>query len=161
MKDIYDRIEEIRIELGLSYKDIGDLVGISADAARKAIVARKNLKPNYINTFSDKYRINRTYLDTGEGMKYLSKEDLKSESLISHDDVQSNAFEKASIEKKLKIIFDQNSKLLKQYSEIKDLLLEQNKESVNNKNVLIDYVELSLQPIMEYIGINKKEKENK
>lgn len=131
--------------------EISKNTGLSSVGVQK-IIDGKTKKPSIstINTILD--YINNQYL--------LDKSNIK-ESVISSDDIQDYIFEKASLESKLKMIFEQNTRIIKQYTEIKDLVINQVNEGRDNKNVMIEYVEMSLQPIMEYIGMSTKKKENK
>lgn len=92
--------------------------------------------------------------------KYLLGKSYTTESVISSQDVSNYIFDKASLEDKLKLIFEQNSKIMKDYSDIKDLILNQTNENRDNKNILVEYIDMSLQPVMEFIGAKKKEREN-
>lgn len=77
MTDIYERVDLARKELGLSFAELGELFGMTSDGVNKAI-KRKNLKPNYINTFSDKYRISKTWLQ-GNSEIMIDKKIIKDE----------------------------------------------------------------------------------
>ncbi len=64
---IKDRIEYIRRQKGLTYRQLAEIIGsISGDAVRKAI-QKNNLKDYYINIISEKLRINKDWLLKGEG----------------------------------------------------------------------------------------------
>lgn len=128
-----------------SQEDFALTIGYKSKSAFSSAISKDPISQETIN------KINKVYPEfkTWES------------SVISSDDVQDYIFEKASLENKLKMIFEQNAKVLKQYSEIKELISKQSLENIDHKNVLIEYVDFSLQPIMEFIGVNKKQKENK
>ncbi|MDF2931264.1 MAG: hypothetical protein K0R36_595 [Chryseobacterium sp.] len=63
-------------------------------------------------------------------------------------------FYSLSIEEKLKMIFDQNNRIIEE-------LAQHRMDNKDHKNIIIDYIDLSLQPVMEFVGANKKQKENK
>lgn len=68
MNSLEERFEHLRSEMNVSYQNLADLVGgISGDAIRKA-VQRGSLKGKYIQVISDKLGINRTWLESGEGV---------------------------------------------------------------------------------------------
>jgi hypothetical protein len=66
MNTIAERVDYSRKQIGLSYKALGELFGITWDAVRKTI-ERNNIKPIYINTFSDKYKIPKEWIEKGIG----------------------------------------------------------------------------------------------
>lgn len=88
MNTIGGRFDYARKQVGLSYKKLGELFGITGDAVRKSI-ERDNIKPNYINTFSDKYGIPKDWIEKAEGeFRYnLPKEveDIAVNSVFEHE----------------------------------------------------------------------------
>ena len=67
MNTITDRIEHIRVQNGLSYQGLADLVGnIKGDAIRKAIV-RGKIKDHYVNIISEKLGVNKEWILSGKG----------------------------------------------------------------------------------------------
>lgn len=74
----------------------------------------------------------------------------------SHD----SKFESMQIEDKLKLIYEQNSKILKEYLEIREIISNQTNENRDHKNIIIDYIDLALQPINDFVGATKRERKN-
>ena len=66
MNTISQRLETARKHQGLTYKKLGDLVGITESGMRLSI-KRNNVKEYYINIISDKTKINKDWLLTGKG----------------------------------------------------------------------------------------------
>jgi transcriptional regulator with XRE-family HTH domain len=67
MQTIGERIEHIKKQKGLSYRQLAEIIGdVTGDAIRKAI-NRNNVKEFYINKISDKLRINKEWILTGNG----------------------------------------------------------------------------------------------
>lgn len=129
MGDIYERIDKVRIELGLSYKELGDLFGISGDATRKAIIDRKNLKEIYINTFSDKFNVSKEYLKSGVGERYI-KESVR-------DKKKEAEFNSLPISDQLYLMY-------KRQLDLDEKL-----------NKVMEYIEDLTEPFYEYIKLNK------
>ena len=65
-KEIAERLEYLRKQKGLSYKDLGDIINRTGDTVRKAI-ERGSIKEVHLNTFSYSLGINKNWLLTGEG----------------------------------------------------------------------------------------------
>jgi len=76
-------------------------------------------------------------------------------------DIDTFDFKVLSIEEKLNKLFEQNNRILEEYSEIKNILNKSTLDNQDHKNIIVDYIDLSLQPIIEFIGATKKQKENK
>lgn len=72
MDDISKRLSFARKNLGLTYKDLGEMVGITESGMRLSI-KRNNIKEYYINIISDKTGINKDWLVSGEGEMMKSK----------------------------------------------------------------------------------------
>ena len=76
MNTCAERFDHARKQLGLSYREVGELFDITSDAVNKSI-KRDSIKPIYINTFSDKYKVSKHWLLTGEGEMMISKDNHK------------------------------------------------------------------------------------
>ncbi len=66
MKTKETRLDEYRQIKGLTYGDLGKIVGITADAMRKAIV-RNSVKFHYLNILSSELGISNDWLIRGDG----------------------------------------------------------------------------------------------
>ncbi|OWP82642.1 hypothetical protein BWK59_14765 [Flavobacterium davisii] len=66
MIDAFERLEHARKYLGLSYKTLSDLFNLTSDGVNKAI-KNKRLSQIQMNTFADKYNINKEWLFEGNG----------------------------------------------------------------------------------------------
>ncbi|EJL66912.1 S24 family peptidase [Flavobacterium sp. CF136] len=66
MNTVAERFDYARKELGLSYRELGELFEVTSDAVNKSI-KRDSIKPKYINTFSDKFRISKEWILNGTG----------------------------------------------------------------------------------------------
>ncbi|AUC15452.1 hypothetical protein BTO06_09995 [Tenacibaculum sp. SZ-18] len=100
MNTVGERLEFLRKQKGKSYQALADLIGgISGDAIRKAI-QRNNVKDFYVNIISDKLRINKEWLISGQGemnlsyeyndLQHFSKEDILDYIIMYIDDFTSN-----------------------------------------------------------------------
>ncbi|WP_271728734.1 hypothetical protein [Aquimarina algiphila] len=71
-----ERLDYARKQIGLTYKELGDIVGITESGIRLSI-KRNTVKDHYINLISDKTGINKNWLLNGEGEMLLPKKDFK------------------------------------------------------------------------------------
>lgn len=81
MDTISYRFDYARKQRDISFRELGELFGITGDAVRKAI-ERGTVKPRFIKTFSDTYQISLKWLETGEG----NLEDFHSLNIVSEPD---------------------------------------------------------------------------
>lgn len=72
METIGERLEHFKKQNGLTYKDLGDVLGITSDAIRVAI-NRNKIKDFYINIISEKLKISKDWLLTGDGEMILAQ----------------------------------------------------------------------------------------
>jgi len=64
-EDVSKKIEYLRKQKGYTYKDLGDFLGISGDAVRKAI-KNKRLKIYYADKLSELFGVKENFLETEE-----------------------------------------------------------------------------------------------
>lgn len=137
------RLEERMISRGFNKNSL----------AREAKMHPTTLK----NWIEDSTKPDDLKLDTIAKILSTTKEFLYTGSVSLETKIEKKVdldFYSLSIEEKLNKIFEQNIKIIEGLS-------QQKIENKDHKNIIIDYIDLSLQPVMEFIGSNNKKKENK
>jgi len=66
METIAERLQYARKQKGLSFKNLGEMVGVSGDAIRKAI-DRNSIKAYHLNIISEKLGLSKEWLEHGTG----------------------------------------------------------------------------------------------
>lgn len=66
METIGERLNYVRLQKGLTYKQLGEMVGIKEGAVRAGI-KNNAIKPYYINVYVEKLQVTKQWLETGEG----------------------------------------------------------------------------------------------
>ena len=80
--DTYDRIKELRKNLGLSQKAFGEKLGVSRSSINNIDSKAVPLKPLFIEHLCDVFNVNREWLENGNGEMFLASSENIVEKLI-------------------------------------------------------------------------------
>lgn len=147
-----ERLEQILLHLKLSANKLSKEIGHSSNVKIHHVKSGRNEISEEIAKDIEKYfpEFNYEWIVSGKG------------SMLKNSECNSgNKFANLSVEAKLDKLFEQNLQILEEYSEIKKAINKSSLDNQDHKNIIVDYIDLSLQPILEYIGATTKQKENK
>lgn len=80
--DTYDRIKELRKNLGLSQKAFGEKLGVSRSSINNIDSKAVPLKPLFIDHLCDVFNVNKEWLENGNGEMFLASSENIVEKLI-------------------------------------------------------------------------------
>lgn len=173
MRDIYDRLEEVRSSLRLSYAVIAKALQneFTPDGINKAI-KNKRLSKIQIDTFADFFNVNINWLENGEGKMLLDKNQKQIKTEVSENDIYSLLkLRDEQIRLKdeqinmLKLEIERSQKHFKVLDEqlefIKKLLIDIDKETKGTYNNLIKTKTFLLFEELYKEGIKRIEDEKK
>lgn len=70
MSSINERIKEVRTEKGLSQRSFAERIGITGPSVAHLESGTNNPSEQTVRAICNEFNINRTWLETGEGMMY-------------------------------------------------------------------------------------------
>ncbi len=73
VKIIGERVKKIRIDKGLSQKELGDKLGVSRDVIANIEYSRVEPREWFIKIFCNEFNVNENWLINGNGEKYNLK----------------------------------------------------------------------------------------
>lgn len=113
-----NRIKEIRKSQHLTQKEFGEKLGTTRDVI--ANIENNRVEPNeiFINYFCNQFNVNKNWLRSGEGEKYLS--------ISEQDQLLAEIFATITLDEnvKLKNVIEKLSKLDEEYLDVIEKLVE-------------------------------------